>query len=41
MAQKTTVTYVDDMTGEDIKDGKGGPQDRYAWQQDHQRPFCP
>jgi hypothetical protein len=25
MAQKTTVTYVDDITGEDIKDGKGGP----------------
>ena len=25
MAQRTTVTYVDDMTGEEIKDGKGGP----------------
>jgi len=25
MAQKVSVTYVDDMTGQEIADGKGGP----------------
>ena len=25
MAQRTTVTYVDDLDGSEIKEGKGGP----------------